>query len=70
MPRQFKLDSYMADTEIQSPCIGVCSMDDSTGLCQGCYRTMDEIQGWWDLDNTQKQVVINLASEREEQAFD
>ena len=60
----------MADTEIQSPCIGVCSMDDSTGLCLGCYRTMDEIQGWWDLDNTQKQVVINLASEREEQAFD
>ena len=60
----------MADTEIQSPCIGVCSMDDSTGLCQGCYRTMDEIQGWWDLDNTQKQVVINLASQREEQAFD
>ena len=60
----------MADKDIQSPCIGVCSMDDSTGLCQGCYRTMDEIQGWWDLDNTQKQVVINLASQREEQAFD
>ena len=60
----------MPDTEIQSPCIGVCSMDDSTGLCLGCYRTMDEIQGWWDLDNTQKQVVINLASQREEQAFD
>ena len=60
----------MADTEIQSPCIGVCSMDDSTGLCQGCYRTMDEIQGWWDLDNMQKQAVIDLASEREEQAFD
>ena len=60
----------MADKEIQSPCIGVCSMDDSTGLCQGCYRTMDEIQGWWDLDNTQKQTVIDLASEREEQVFD
>ena len=60
----------MADKEIQSPCIGVCSMDDSTGLCQGCYRTMDEIQGWWDLDNMQKQAVIDIASEREEQAFD
>ena len=60
----------MAATETQSPCIGVCSMDDSTGLCQGCYRTMDEIQGWWDLDNTQKQAVIDLASQREEQAFD
>ena len=60
----------MAEKEIQSPCIGVCSMDDSTGLCQGCYRTIDEIQGWWDLDNAQKQAVINLASEREELLFD
>ena len=60
----------MADKEIQSPCIGVCSMDDNTGLCQGCYRTMDEIQGWWDLDDAQKQAVINFASEREAQAFD
>ena len=55
--------------QVQSPCIGVCSMDDSTGLCLGCYRTMDEIQGWWDLDNTQKQVLIALVSAREAEQF-
>ena len=60
----------MAEKEIQSPCIGVCSMDDSTQLCQGCYRTMDEIEAWWDFDNLQKQTIINLASQREAQAFD
>ena len=60
----------MLETEVQSPCIGVCSMNDSTGLCLGCYRTMDEIQAWWDLDNSQKQAVVELASEREAQAFD
>ncbi len=59
----------MTKTEVQSPCIGVCSMDDSTGFCQGCYRSMDEIQGWWDLDNSQKQVVVELASEREAEQF-
>jgi uncharacterized protein len=59
----------MAETEIQSPCIGVCSMDDSTGFCLGCYRTMDEIQQWWDLDNAQKQAVVDLAAEREAQQF-
>lgn len=59
----------MVEIETQSPCIGVCSMDDSTGFCQGCYRTIAEIQQWWDLDNAQKQVVIDLASEREEQQF-
>jgi uncharacterized protein len=59
----------MVETEVPSPCIGVCSMDDSTGLCLGCYRTMDEIQQWWDLDNPQKQVVVDLAGERESQQF-
>ena len=57
-------------TEIQSPCIGVCSVDDLTQLCQGCYRTMAEIQAWWDLDNHQKQAVAVLAAEREASAFD
>lgn len=60
----------MSDQEIQSPCIGVCSMDDLSGLCLGCYRTLEEIQGWWDLDNTGKQAVIEQANEREAQAFD
>jgi predicted Fe-S protein YdhL (DUF1289 family) len=59
----------MANAEVQSPCIGVCSMDDSTGLCLGCYRTLDEIQQWWDLGNTQKQIVVDLASQREAQQF-
>ena len=63
-------NKIQAVTEVQSPCIGVCSMDDSTGFCLGCYRTMDEIQGWWDLDNTQKQAINELASAREEQAFE
>jgi uncharacterized protein len=58
-----------AEIEIQSPCIGVCSMDDSTGFCLGCYRTMDEIQQWWDLDNTQKQAVVDTASARESAQF-
>ncbi|HEY0562951.1 MAG TPA: DUF1289 domain-containing protein [Methylophilus sp.] len=60
----------MSEQEIQSPCIGVCSMDDLTGFCQGCYRTMQEIQQWWDLDSTSKQAVVALASAREAEAFD
>jgi len=60
----------MAEIEIQSPCIGVCSMDDLSGLCEGCYRTIDEIQAWWDLTNPQKQEVMQKASEREAQMFD
>lgn len=69
VPRHLKLIKTMAESEVQSPCIGVCSMDDSTGFCLGCYRTMDEIQGWWDLDNAQKLAVNGLASAREAAQF-
>ena len=55
--------------QVQSPCVGVCSMDDSTGLCLGCYRTMDEIQQWWDLDNLHKQALVALVSAREAEQF-
>jgi uncharacterized protein len=40
------------------------------GLCQGCYRTLSEIQSWWDLDNTAKKAVIEQASVRESAAFE
>ena len=55
--------------EIESPCIGVCAMDEATGFCQGCYRTIDEIQGWWDLDNTQKKMVLDETNVRLEHQF-
>lgn len=31
---------------VPSPCISVCQMDEQTGLCRGCYRTLDEIADW------------------------
>lgn len=60
----------MSEKEVASPCIGVCTIDDMTGFCQGCFRTIEEIQGWWDLDNASKAAVVQTASERESAAFD
>lgn len=31
---------------IASPCIGLCRMDENSGLCLGCTRTRDEIATW------------------------
>ena len=28
------------------PCIGVCSIDDNSGYCLGCSRTLVEIYKW------------------------
>lgn len=54
---------------IESPCISVCAMDDVSGFCMGCYRSLDEIQGWWDLSNTQKKAIVDAASQRAEAQF-
>ncbi len=57
-------------TEIPSPCIGVCVVDERNALCQGCFRTLDEIQDWWDLNNEQKRKVVEEASQRATALFD
>jgi uncharacterized protein len=60
----------MADNEeVQSPCIGVCVVDESNGFCQGCFRTIQEIQNWWDLDNRQKKLIVDEAQQRESAVF-
>ena len=33
-------------TPVASPCSGVCRIDERSGLCAGCRRTLDEIAGW------------------------
>jgi uncharacterized protein len=58
------------DIEVKSPCISVCTMDEATGFCQGCYRTLEEISQWWDLSADQQRNVVAKASEREAQQFD
>lgn len=53
--------------EIQSPCIGVCSMNDTTGYCHGCYRTIDEIKAWWDMSQDDQQNLLTALDERQVQ---
>ena len=56
--------------EVASPCISVCTMDENSGFCFGCYRTREEIQDWWDLDNVEKRKIIAAASQRARSAFE
>ncbi len=32
--------------EIDSPCIRICVLHPTAGICSGCYRTADEITRW------------------------
>jgi uncharacterized protein len=31
---------------VESPCVNVCLLHPTAGLCLGCYRTGAEIAGW------------------------
>lgn len=41
-----------------SPCITVCQVDDATGCCIGCYRSIDEIREWPILSADEKRAVL------------
>ncbi len=41
-----------------SPCIGVCVINSQTQLCDGCFRTLDEIASWWDYSPNQKRRIL------------
>lgn len=42
---------------LPSPCIGICVMEPSSGLCQGCQRTVDEIVDWGLASESRKRQV-------------
>jgi predicted Fe-S protein YdhL (DUF1289 family) len=50
--------------DVGSPCIDICRMNPSTGFCDGCLRTIDEIAGWSSFDTSQKRAVLALAETR------
>ena len=54
----------MVSAPIPSPCISVCRMDERTGWCEGCLRTLDEIAAWSKLDDADKRAVWRLLDER------
>ena len=57
-------DADKKDEPISSPCIGVCTMSEAMGLCQGCYRTMDEIREWWDMTPSQRSQAMDISEQR------
>jgi len=39
-------------------------MDDATGLCRGCWRTLDEIARWSAMSDRDKHSVIVMLEQR------
>lgn len=54
----------MNEFPVASPCTNICRMDRSTGLCEGCWRTLDEIAYWSRFDNPQKREILTAIAQR------
>ena len=49
---------------VRSPCISVCRIDDATGFCAGCYRSLEEIAGWGMMSDDRKALVWEALGRR------
>lgn len=49
---------------VPSPCINICRMDAASGLCSGCWRTLDEIAAWSRLPDPLRLQVWQAIAER------
>ena len=55
---------------VPSPCISVCQMDATSGLCKGCHRTLDEIRLWSQSGDAAKLLVWQQVEARQQRTED
>jgi predicted Fe-S protein YdhL (DUF1289 family) len=48
----------LADADPPSPCVRVCTLDESRTWCTGCGRTLAEIGRWSRLSAAEKRAVL------------
>ena len=53
-----------------SPCIGVCTINFETDLCDGCFRNLAEIEQWWDYSANEKRERLTEIAERRQRIID
>jgi predicted Fe-S protein YdhL (DUF1289 family) len=53
---------------LPSPCINICKMDAHSGLCLGCFRTIDEITVWARTDDVNRARILAAVAARRAEA--
>ncbi len=59
-----QLASTSASSLVPTPCIGVCELDEESGLCRGCARNVEEIEVWQQADDIEKLAIWDAIAER------
>lgn len=45
-------------TKRNSPCIGYCENNETLGVCEGCFRTLEEIAMWQMLSEEEQDFIL------------
>lgn len=43
---------------IETPCVNICVINETAGLCEGCGRTLDEVGSWTKFSKEQRLAIM------------
>jgi uncharacterized protein len=49
---------------MMSPCVRLCTLDQESGLCVGCGRTLAEIGQWSRYSDAERRAIMDGLAER------
>ena len=52
------------DDDVDSPCNRICVVDQESGWCRGCYRTLAEISYWAQYSRAEKLALLETIAQR------
>jgi len=67
--RQARRVLQRPDAPCPSPCLAVCQMSPQSGLCVGCWRSLDEIARWGSAPQAFQRAVWQRIEERLQAAY-
>ena len=50
---------------LPSPCISICKLNKSTGFCDGCFRTINEISQWPSMTDVERMSLLEILRQRQ-----
>jgi uncharacterized protein len=51
-------------SSVESPCNQICEIDQGSGFCKGCLRTLDEIAEWPDASDRRRLAIVDALARR------
>lgn len=53
---------------METPCNKICVIDQASGLCRGCGRSLDEIARWAAMPDEERRAIMTTLAARMEAA--